>query len=81
MYDTSLLSEQAQELLDRVELEGAKVGLRLDANKTEIITENIGPELPTVEVLCWVMDFKSLGSWVNSTDEVGKVLACLEGSE
>ena len=32
--------EQAQELLNRVEVECAKVGLRLNAKKTEVITYN-----------------------------------------
>ena len=47
--DISLLSdhvEQAQELLTRVESECAKVGLRLNAKKTEVITYNIPPEHP-----------------------------------
>ena len=45
--DISLLSdnvEQAQELLHRVELECAKVGLRLNAKKTEVLTYNVSPE-------------------------------------
>ncbi|KAJ4925013.1 hypothetical protein JOQ06_003960, partial [Pogonophryne albipinna] len=84
--DISLLSdsvEQAQELLNRVESECAKVGLRLNAKKTEVITYNILPEHPpltTTEgtVLKEVKDFKYLGSWVNSTEQdlkVRKVLA------
>ena len=47
--DISLLSnhvEQAQELLSRVESECAKVGLRLNAKKTEVITYNIQAEHP-----------------------------------
>ncbi|KAJ4926510.1 hypothetical protein JOQ06_025568 [Pogonophryne albipinna] len=75
--DISLLSdsvEQAQELLNRVELECAKVGLRLNAKKTEVITYNIlteHPPLTTTEgtVLKEVKDFKYLGSWVNSTEQ------------
>ncbi|KAJ4941094.1 hypothetical protein JOQ06_027381 [Pogonophryne albipinna] len=75
--DISLLSdsvEQAQELLNRVESECAKVGLRLNAKKTEVITYNILPEHPpltTTEgtVLKEVKDFKYLGSWVNSTEQ------------
>ncbi|KAJ4939860.1 hypothetical protein JOQ06_029296 [Pogonophryne albipinna] len=65
---------QAQELLNRVELECAKVGLRLNAKKTEVITYNILPEHPpltTTEgtVLKEVKDFKYLGSGVNTTEQ------------
>ncbi|KAJ4946992.1 hypothetical protein JOQ06_009034 [Pogonophryne albipinna] len=75
--DISLLSdsvEQAQELLNRVESECAKVGLRLNAKKTEVITYYILPKHPpltTTEgtVLKEVKDFKYLGSWVNSTEQ------------
>ncbi|KAJ4929966.1 hypothetical protein JOQ06_018982 [Pogonophryne albipinna] len=75
--DISLLSdsvEQAKELLNRVESECAKVGLRLNAKKTEVITYNIlpaHPPLTTTEgtVLKEVKDFKYLGSWVNSTEQ------------
>ncbi|XDV26400.1 hypothetical protein PO909_030130 [Leuciscus waleckii] len=45
--DISLLSdnmEQAQELLHRVELECTKVGLRVNAKKTEVMTYNVPPE-------------------------------------
>ncbi|KAJ4943537.1 hypothetical protein JOQ06_006037 [Pogonophryne albipinna] len=83
--DISLLSdsvEQAQELLNRVESECAKVGLRLNAKKTEVITYNILPEHPpltTTEgtVLKEVKDFKYLGSWVNSTEQDLKVRKAL----
>ena len=66
-------AEQAQELLTRVETECAKVGLRLNAKKTEYIAYNLPAEHPplrTVDgtVLREVNDFKYLGSWVNSTD-------------
>ena len=47
--DISLISdrvEQAQELLTRVETECAKVGLRLNAKKTKVITYNILPDHP-----------------------------------
>ena len=80
--DISLRSdnmEQAQELLHRVELECAKVGLRLNAKKTEVY--NVPPEhQPLITaggtVLKEVEDFKYLGSWVNSTDlKVRKALA------
>ena len=83
--DISLLSdnvEQAQELLSRVEQECAKVGLKLNAKKTEVITYNIPPEHPpltTTEgtVLKEVKDFKYLGSWVNSTEQDLKVRKAL----
>ena len=83
--DISLLSdnmEQAQELLKRVELECAKVGLRLNAKKTEVITYNTPPEhqpLTTAggTVLKEVDDFKYLGSWVNSTEQDLKVRKAL----
>ena len=47
--DISLISdrgEHEQELLTRVETEFAKVGLRLNAKKTEVITYNILPDHP-----------------------------------
>ena len=74
--------EQAQELLNRVELECAKVGLRLNAKKTKVITYNISPEhqpLTTTggTVLKEVEDFKYLGSWVNSTEQDLKVRKAL----
>lgn len=73
--DISLLSDsikQAQELLSRVELECAKVGLRLNAGKTEVITYNVPPEHRPLTrargtALREVDDFRYLGSWVNST--------------
>ncbi|CAJ1085861.1 PREDICTED: uncharacterized protein LOC103374843 [Xyrichtys novacula] len=40
--------EQAQELLNRVELECAKVGLRLNAKKTEVITSNSHVDHPPI---------------------------------
>ena len=69
--DISLLSnhmEQAQELLSRVESECAKVGLRLNAKKTEVITYNIAMEHPPLTTrggtaLKEVNDFKYLKSW------------------
>ena len=83
--DISLLSdhvEQAQELLTRVESECAKVGLRLNAKKTEVITYNIPPEHPPLTTtegiaLREVRDFKYLGSWVNSTEQDLKVRKAL----
>ena len=83
--DISLLSNdmvQAQELLSKVESECAKVGLRLNAKKTEVITYNIQtdhPPLTTTEgtALKGVNDFKYLGSWVNSTEQDLKVRKAL----
>jgi hypothetical protein len=83
--DISLLSnnmEQAQELLHRVELECTKVGLRVNAKKTEVMTYNVPPEhqpLITVgdTVLKEVEDFKYLGAWVNSTEQDLKVRKAL----
>ena len=84
--DICLLSNnvrQAQDLLTRVELECAKVGLMLNAKKTEVMTYNIPqdhPRLITTEgtVLKEVNDFKYLGAWVGSTEKdlnVRKALA------
>ena len=82
--DISLLSdsmEQAQELLNRVEIECAKVGLRLNAKKTEVITYNLPDHSPltTTEgaVLKEVKDFKYLGAWVDSTEKDLKVRKAL----
>ena len=74
--------EQAQELLTRVEAECAKVGLRLNAKKTEFIAYNLPPEHPPLRTtegaaLRKVNDFKYLGSWVNSTDRDVKVRKAL----
>lgn len=74
--DISLLSnnvEKAQELLSRVELECAMVGLRLNAKKTVVITDKIPPDHQLLTpnegaVLKEVKDLKYLGSWVNSTE-------------
>ena len=64
------------------ELEFAKVGLRLNATKTEVITYNVPPEhqpLTTAggTVMKEVEDFKYLGSWVNSTEQDLKVRKAL----
>ena len=74
--------EQAQELLTRVEAECARVGLRLNAKKTEFIAYNLPAEyaaLMTAEgtALRKVNDFKYLGSWVNSTERDLKVRKAL----
>ena len=66
-----------------METECAKVGLRLNVKKTEVITYNILPDHPpliTTEgiALKVVNDFKYLGSWVNTSEQdlkVGKALA------
>ncbi|KAJ8337946.1 hypothetical protein SKAU_G00369120 [Synaphobranchus kaupii] len=83
--DISLISdrvEKAQELLTRVERECAKVGLGLNAKKTEVIAYNTPDHLPVRTTgdtaLREVSDFKYLGSWVNSTEQdlrVRKALA------
>ena len=83
--DIALLSEeidQAQELLARVEHESAKMGLKLNDKKTEIMTYN--QETP-VEItsrsgkkLKVVNNFKYLGSWMESSEkdfEIRKALA------
>ena len=74
--------EQAQELLNRVEVECAKVGLRLNAKKTEVITYNIHMDHPPIttsdgNALREVNDFKYLGSWMNSTEQDLKVRKAL----
>ena len=79
--DICLLSDnirQAQDLLTRVELECAEVGLRLNAKKTEVMTYNIPKEhlpLTTTEgaTLREVNDFKYLGAWIGSTEKDVKV--------
>ena len=85
--DIGLISDhvrQAQELLTAVETECARVGLRLNAKKTEVITYNISPQdhapLKTTggTALKEVDNFKYLGSWVNSSEQdlrVRKALA------
>ena len=59
--------ELAQELLNRVEEECARVGLRLNSKKTEVIKYNILPDhspLKTAQgnALKDVSDFRDLGS-------------------
>mgnify|MGYP002052339858 FL=1 len=75
--DIGLLSDQiqqAQELLTKVELQCQKVGLHLNAKKTEYMALNIGDHVPLKTIdgspLEQNPDFKYLGSWVNdsSTD-------------
>ena len=74
--------EKAQELLNRVEEECARVGLRLNSKKTEVITYNILPNHPPLRTtegiaLKEVSDFKYLGSWVNSTEQDIKIRKAL----
>ena len=74
--------ELAQELLNRVEEECARVGLRLNSKKTEVITYNILPNHPPLRTtegiaLKEVSDFKYFGSWVNSTEQDIKVRKAL----
>ena len=83
--DISLLSNstsQAQELLSRVEMECNRVGLSLNARKTEVITYNVPDHVPLTTLegrpLKEVNDFKYLGSWVDSSEHdvcVRKALA------
>ena len=68
--------------MTRVETECAKVGLRLNAKKTEVITYNILPDhSPLITTggiaLKVVNDFKYLGSWVNSSEQDLKVRKAL----
>ncbi|XP_061915590.1 protocadherin-15-like [Entelurus aequoreus] len=74
--------EQAQELLNRVEVECARVGLRLNAKKTEVITYNLHMDHPPIttsdgNALREVNDFKYSGSWINSTEQDLKVRKAL----
>jgi hypothetical protein len=83
--DISLLSDeitQAQELLLSVEKECNKVGLRVNAKKTEGLAINIENPAPLHIAdgteLEWVKDFKYLGSWVENSKKdisVRKALA------
>lgn len=61
--------EQAQVLLTRVEIECAKVGLKQNANKKEVITYNILPNHSALTTtggtaLKEVNVFKHLGAWM-----------------
>jgi len=82
--DISLLSDQiqqAQQLLLRVETECNKVGLGLNAIKTEVMTYNIPEHEPlrtaSGDILKEVDDFKYLGSWVESTEADIKIRKAL----
>ena len=64
--------QQAQELLSRVQNECGKVGLGLNARKTEVMTYNIPGHNPLKTsggcILKEVDNFKYLGSWMDSTE-------------
>ena len=83
--DICLLSdtiEKAQKLLKRVETACRKVGLHLNAKKTEVVPINVPlPYIPlkTIErqELKSVDDFKYLGSWVKSSEQDVKVRKAL----
>ena len=83
--DIGLLSNnmmQAQDLLTRVEKECAKVGLALNAKKTEVITFGQPPNHPPLVTiggspLKEVEDFKYLGSWVNTSEKDIKIRKAL----
>ena len=73
--DIALLANeiwQAQELLSRVESEAAKVGLAVNAKKTEFMAFNFSEpiEIKTIggSKLKEVLNFKYLGGWMNSTE-------------
>ena len=74
--DIALVSnnvEQAQQLLLRVEQECRKVGLGLNAKKTEVVTYNIKEDVKIStlngSVLAVKEDFKYLGSYISSTEK------------
>ncbi|KAJ4949221.1 hypothetical protein JOQ06_020739 [Pogonophryne albipinna] len=79
--DISLLSdsvEQAQELLNRVESECAKVGLRLNAKKTEVITYNILPEHPPLTTTEDLKKSRTSSTWAHGSTQPSKILRCRE---
>ena len=83
--DIALLSEeiaQAQELLSRVEMEASKIGLHINAKKTELMTFNYDNEITIVTIkgnkVANVLDFKYLGGWMASSEkdfEIRKAMA------
>ena len=83
--DIALLSQEiahAQELLTRVEIEAAKIGLHLNAKKTELITFNFEDEITILTTkgnkVANVLDFKYLGGWMASSEkdfEIRKAMA------
>ena len=64
--------EQAQQLLGQVERECEKVGLELNAKKTEVMTINIPGHEPLATMkskeLAEVSNFKYLGSYIQSSE-------------
>ena len=83
--DIALISQelyQAQELLQRVELEARKIGLTLNTRKTEVIGYNLqqSPFIKTIsgETIKEVSNYKSLGAWISISEkefEIRKALA------
>ena len=69
--EIALLSKeiaQTQELLSRVEMEASKIGLHINAKKTELMTFNYEDEITNVTIkgnkVANVLDFKYLGGWM-----------------
>ena len=83
--DVTLLSEeidQAQKLLSKVRSEAAKIGLHINAKKTEFMAykqpDDITIQTTSGELLKEVQNFKYLGDWVASSKqdfEIKKALA------
>ena len=68
--------EQAQNMLRNIEIEGAKVGLRLNAKKTEMILFNQNVQNVQMDVMSRdgnkikvIDNFKYLGGWMNSSEK------------
>ena len=77
-----ITSHRHRSFLTRVEKECAKVGLLLNAKKTKVITYNQPPnDTPLTTILGSdleeVVDFKYLGSWVNTSEKDIKVRKAL----
>ena len=83
--DIALISKeigQAQEMLTRVELEASKVGLHLNAKKTEVmklnLPDSVGIHASDGSLIKETGNFKYLGGWLESSKkdfEVRKALA------
>ena len=74
--DIALISDEieaAQQLIHNVETEAAKIGLHLNAQKTEVQPYNIvrplGITTKNVEYIAVVNNFKYLGSWTESCEK------------
>ena len=74
--DIALISEemeQAQNMLRNIEIEGAKVGLRLNAKKTEMMLFNQNVQMDIMSrdgnKIKVVDNFKYLGGWMNSSEK------------